>query len=545
MAICAAILISKLLVPGFIGMASNGDFGKVIGPLCIDGADHGANNFIFFQSDYVRGKEYCYTPPYYSSETGLAWLASSLERTFSDPMRLDIRWIGAIHLLLFLGLYFLVLVLLRPLRPGFRFAMSVVALWIFADAGLIAYLNSFFTDAPALLGGLAALVLALLLAPPAKIRPLPLILFGCSSLAFVLSKAQHGLLGVVVTGFLLYLAFRETRRSMRAAQCSLAALVLAATVWMLTSTPGSYTAQARFNLIFFYLVPHSPTPAQDLVELGLEPGDVRYAGLTAYSPKGPMLDATWRTAFEARTSYGSLLGFYLRHPSRVLAKLRSDLWNEAPDRRVIYLSNYRKDAGKPAGARDPQFGSWSALRARLFRLWPAHILIWLALALCAPWVSIRAGISPLGRSLPWAISAIALLAITEYLTVSLADAIETDRHLLLFHVFTDLTIFLAAVLVCESWHTRALARSGSVEQAAQDDRPELRSGLHALSRLTNRSKQASQAVPPTRAQRSQVVFKPFSLGFRLNRPVSSLLQLPVEALGPHRPAFDFSLKARG
>ena len=545
MAICAVILISKLLLPGFIGMASNGDFGKVIGPLCVDGADHGANNFIFFQSDYVRGKEYCYTPPYYSSETALAWLASSLERTFSDPIRLDIRWMGAIHGLLFLGLYLLVLVLLRPLRPGFRFAMSAAALWIFADAGLIVYLNSFFTDAPAILGGLAALVLALLLGSAATIRALPLVLFGCASLAFVLSKAQHGLLGPVAAAFLLYLAYRETRRSMRAVQCSLAALVLAATVWMFASTPGSYTAQARFNLIFFYLVPHSRTAAQDLLELGLEPGDVRYAGLTAYSPKGPMLDATWRTAFEARTSYGSLLGFYLRHPSRVLAKLRSDLWNEAPNRRVIYLSNYRRDAGRPAGARDPQFGSWSALRARLFRWWPAHILIWLALALCAPWLSVRAGTSSLGRSLPWAISAIALLAITEYLTVSLADAIETDRHLLLFHVFTDLTIFLAAVLLCESWPTRALDRSGSVDQAAQDNRPELRSGLHALSLLTDQAQQAAQAVPPTRAQRSQVFFKPFSLGFGLNRPVRALLQLPVEVLRPDCPVLDFSLKARG
>ena len=37
--LCAGILAWKLLLPGFIGMADNGDFGKVAGPLCLASAE--------------------------------------------------------------------------------------------------------------------------------------------------------------------------------------------------------------------------------------------------------------------------------------------------------------------------------------------------------------------------------------------------------------------------------------------------------------------------------------------------------------------------
>jgi len=468
LSLCAAILVWKLLLPGFVGMASNGDFGKVIGALCIDGADHSANNFVFFQSEYLRGSEYCFPPPYYSSETGLAWVASSLARLLSDPVRFDIRWMGTIHSLLFLGFYSAVLVLLRPFRAVARVAMSLAALWIFADIGLVAYLNSFFTDTAAILGGLAVVVLAVQLSMASRIKFPLLVLFGASVLLFAGSKAQHALQGLAAVVFLLWLAVRQNETTVRLAVSSIGLIVLAAVIWIIATTPGSYTAQARFNLIFFYLLPHSKTPAQDLVELGLDPSDARYSGLTAYSPASPMnaKDTSWRTAFYARTSYGRVLTFYVRHPDRALAKLRSDLWNEAPNRRVVYLSNYRRQAGKPAGARDPRFGSWSALRTRLFRWWPAHVLLWLALALCAPFFCLKAPMSALARSLTWTISIGAAVAVAEFVSVSLADAIETDRHLLLFHVFTDATIFLAMLLVCALWSPRLAAHISAREHVA-------------------------------------------------------------------------------
>ena len=443
LSLCAGILIWKLLLPGFIGMANNGDFGKVIGPLSMDGADHGADNFIFFESDYVRGPQYYLGAPYFSSETALAWVASSVERVFGESARLDIRWMGALHILLFLGFYFSILLLVGPLAPPGRIALSLAALWIFADTGLIAYFNSFFTDTAAILGGLTAVILALHLSRPGGIGLAPLTLFALTALLFVGSKAQHGVLGVAAGAFAFWLA---RNRAFRLEACVMAVVVLSAMAWMVASTPSYYTAQARFNLIFFWLIPNSNTPQRDLLELGLSAPDARYSGMTSYSSMTPMNDAGFRDYFSRRTSYGRVLTFYLRHPDRPLSKLLSDLRKEAPNRRVVYLSNFRRDYGRPAGARDPRLGSWSALRTRLFRWWPLHILFWLAAAICLPLFFTRSEPTRSLRPLAWTISVVALLAIAEFLTVSLTDACETDRHLTMFHMFTDMTMFLGLVL---------------------------------------------------------------------------------------------------
>jgi hypothetical protein len=40
-------------------MANNGDFPKVAGRLCIGDADKGADNFVYFKSDYLRDPRFC------------------------------------------------------------------------------------------------------------------------------------------------------------------------------------------------------------------------------------------------------------------------------------------------------------------------------------------------------------------------------------------------------------------------------------------------------------------------------------------------------
>lgn len=462
--LCAAILIWKLLLPGFIGMANNGDFGKVIGPLSMDGADRGADNFIFFESDYVRAPQYYLGAPYFSSETTLAWAASSVQRLLGDPARFDIRWMGALHILLFLGFYFSLLILLRPLAAPARILLSVAALWIFADSGLIAYLNSFFTDTAAILGGLTAVILALHLSIAPRPGLVTLTLFGLAALLFVVSKAQHGVPGVVAVAFAFWLARRTPEPRLRLAAYAVGLAILSASVWIVAGTPSYYTAQARFNLIFFWLLPNSTTPSQDLLELGLSPAVIRYSGMTSYSSMTPMNDAGFRDYFASRTSHSGVLRFYLRHPGRPLSKLTADLWKEAPNRRVAYLSNYRREYGRPAGARDPRLASWSALRTWLFRCWPPHILMWLAAAISlAPFLG-RNAHSRFHRSLAGAISIIALIALAEFLTVSLVDACETDRHLTMFHIFTDVTMFLALMLAAGAFQRRPGLAYGSEMQ---------------------------------------------------------------------------------
>ena len=70
-AACAVCLAAQLLFPGYIGIANNGDFGKVYGWLCL--APRGPEtNFVYFQPDYVWSARNYWNSPYHSSESALA-----------------------------------------------------------------------------------------------------------------------------------------------------------------------------------------------------------------------------------------------------------------------------------------------------------------------------------------------------------------------------------------------------------------------------------------------------------------------------------------
>jgi hypothetical protein len=441
--VCAGILVWKLFLPGFIGMADNSDFGKVAGPLCLASAEPEGENF--FHPLYLRGKQNYYNPHVPTSERWLAWLASTLEQTVGDRTRFDIRWLGAIHSLIFLAFYYSVLMLLRPLSGIARFTLSLLALWIFADIGLIAYFNSFYSDVPAALGGLATALLAVHLLAARRLAPGALLLFGLAALLLITSKAQHGVFGPIPAGLAFLFGWRATGRRTRATGLLVGVALLAATAWILGSTPASYEAQARFNLIFFKIAQNSASPARDLAELGLGAGDARYIGMHSFMPDTPMKNPAWVESFRVRSTYGHVLRFYLRHPSRALAILRADLEDQTWQRRVLGLSNFQRQSGRPEGASATSLGSWSALRTWASRVWPAHILVWLALLLpAALWLAIRDA-SRWRRALAWTILAASLVALGEFGIASLADACETPRHLLMFHVFTDVSMFLSLV----------------------------------------------------------------------------------------------------
>ena len=92
----AACLAVQVLLPGFIGIANNGDFGKVYGWLCL--APYPAEtNFIHFQPDYIWSARNYWNSPYHTSESALAWLATRIAGATHEGAVFDIRWLGTIH----------------------------------------------------------------------------------------------------------------------------------------------------------------------------------------------------------------------------------------------------------------------------------------------------------------------------------------------------------------------------------------------------------------------------------------------------------------
>ena len=161
-AVCGAICGFQLFVPPYIGLANNGDFAKVFGRFACAPPDGTARNFRYFVSDYEFNPKYLWESEVQSSENMLAGIPILLAKASGAPA-FNIRWLGALHLVLFLCAYYFLLMYLRRFGRGLQFAIGGFALLLFTDVAYVSYFNSFFNDTAAMLGLLLMVPLALLL----------------------------------------------------------------------------------------------------------------------------------------------------------------------------------------------------------------------------------------------------------------------------------------------------------------------------------------------------------------------------------------------
>jgi hypothetical protein len=426
----AACLVVQVLLPGFIGIANNGDFGKVYAWLCL--APRGAEtNFTYFQPDYVWSARNYWDSPYHSSERTLAYLATRMAGATHEGAAFDIRWLGALHAALFLAAFGILLAALGGRGWRVLAASAALPLIVFTDVCYTAYLNSFYMDAAALCGLLLMAAAALWMIWSPAPRAAPLAAFTVAALLFVTSKAQHAVWMALPGALPIACGVRWNMR-WRAAAWSAALAVLLAGAAMLGSIDAAYRGQALFNVLFFRLAP----AGADLAPLGVSHEELRYRGMHAYMPGVPAADRAWAGEFARRTGTARLLRWYARHPGTALGFLAETLRQGAPEMRPVNLGNFRVEDGRAAGAKTQRFALWSNFRAWLLRRWPWHLPVWYVVFLAG----CLASRSPAG----WVAMGVAALGLGEFALAALGDSLDAGRHLFLFQAATDLTICFAA-----------------------------------------------------------------------------------------------------
>ena len=428
----AALLAFQVLAPPFVGIANNGDFGKIAGHLSLQAPDEGASNFIYFQPDYVHTARNYWKSPYASSEIVLVWVALHLSGATGEGDHFDIRWLGAVHGVIVLAAFAL---LLRQRRIG----VAVLAMLIFTDISYTAYLNSFYMDAAALCGLLLLAAAAVGIAGTKEPSPAQILLCAFAAILYLTSKTQHALWALLPAVLLAATGLRCKRPlTRRLAWVGAVGVLLAGGLLLATADPTN-RAQALFNKLFTQ-IGAAPDGAAMLQELGVQPEEMRYIGTHSFSPGSPAANRAWVEAFYNRTGFARLAGWYVRHPGRTLKILWATLATDAQTMRPENLSNFRREDGHPPGARSTRFALWSNFRAALLARWPWHMVLWYA-------VFIGGAIGVLGspRSrVAWIGLGVAALGLGEFAAAALADCMETARHLFLFHACSDLTFCFAA-----------------------------------------------------------------------------------------------------
>ena len=191
-AAAAAIVGYQIFLPPVVGLANNGDFGKIIGPFSLTGPAADENGWADTRWELNPAKKYL--SGFYSSEHLFMAAAVGVNCVLSKDSSFDLRAIGLVHAAIFLWAFYLLWTLLVDSRAAVRIGTLGAALFCFSDVMYVSYLNSFYMD--------VAAWLFLLLAALFYLRSMRwggaanALGFAVCSVIVTTSKSQHAVLAL-------------------------------------------------------------------------------------------------------------------------------------------------------------------------------------------------------------------------------------------------------------------------------------------------------------------------------------------------------------
>jgi hypothetical protein len=440
------LVIGLIMVPPVIGVADNGDFGRV---LTVSGLRvlHPELSYdeLYFNYAYSRfGYGAHMAGGYVSTHVILIALAGWIGRLVNGEV-FDIRVLGAGYAALFA---MAVALLVRHLpsassRKGtfmLTAGSAVVILFVFGDIGYTAYFQSFFGEPYAYIAMLLMLAAALSLSAAAEPNGKLLALFAAAAIAVATSKIQNAPLGFAFA----LLAWRMTglrsdRRWQRQVWTVVGVLIVISAL-MIVVAPNRLKHTNLYQSIFYGVLKDSPNVARDMKELGIPDKYAALAG-TNYFQKDtviPQSDPVLHREVLERLSHRDIVAYYLRHPSRFVQKLDKAAAN-AMYIRPAYLGNYDPSAGKPPRTLSDTFNGWSRFKTETMprRAW-MYVALFLAYCAALAWIWAKAASRRI-RLGAETLFVVALAGIFSWIIPLIGDG-EADlgKHLFMFNVCFDM-----------------------------------------------------------------------------------------------------------
>ncbi len=419
--IAAAILAAVLFVPPVIGLANNGDYGKVSLHYTLFSPNE--EEFYFAPQTHKFLPEKRWDSGFVTS-THLPVQAALLLHRLSGQADFDCRFLAAVYGALFL----LALGILQPcltnLPPLRRLLFSTALLLLLCDIAYTALFNTFFMDATALTGLLLAAAAWLRYERSQNLGWLGL--FTAAVLLAILAKAQHLPLALPLATL--------AASKLRPARLLSAVLILAGCFYGFRQIQEEYTPITIFNVAFYAILPLSDDKPKHLAELGFDESYTKWIGTHAYDRGSRVGEPEFYQELLRRSSQSKIAYFLATHPTITYAILLNRL-NEAAFVRPLNFGNYDRSAGRPPLAQSNAFALASSAKSWLFLGRP---LLLLAYALILGAIALRHPPSI-------ALAATTLLA---FAVGAFGDSLDVTRHLTLFNLLLDLlllTVFYAAL----------------------------------------------------------------------------------------------------
>jgi hypothetical protein len=454
----AAILCYQLMLPPVVGLADNGDFGKVLGRFNLWAKVH--KTYLFCDTVYEFHPDRHWVSDFYSTEIPLAAAAIALNSVLSKDGNFDLRAIGVVHSALFLLALWLLAPLLAQASRRMQVSICALVLLFYCDAMYVTGLNSFYMDEPTYLFLLLSVVFYLRAIH--WHRPADAVGLVVCTVLMTAAKTQHALLAfwiallLVVNGKLLWPGKARW-------PAAIAILPMAVALFMMTKAlPWDYAGFPVYNVTFTQILPHAKNPDRTMADLGLDTSYRQYIGKGAYWAGSGMDDPAFERAFSRRLSLGKLAMFYLRHPRDSWQTL-TDALNAAGRQRDF--GDFDVSAGHAPLAESRAFRWWSDVKRFAF-FQRGHRFLWTIVALSATLAALlylRRRVLP-----PGAVSGGYVLigmTFTELALSSLADSMDIVRHHLIFYALFDMVLLATvAVALAPTTRTSGIRKESSVRE---------------------------------------------------------------------------------
>lgn len=424
---CIFFIGFSLYGDGLVGLSDNGDFLRVMVPNRIHYGPNGRTPFAFqrYYTLTLKGNTpaqklwnmlFTLEEPYHTTQNifiKLSLLANTVYQAFTHQnyQSYDIFWLGFFYYLAYVGAIGVIINAIQTTRPVTRVITAILFILVFCDVGYVLYFHSFYGEPLQMVTFLwiAASVMGVLSSQRRK--PLFIVLFYGSVVFFAGAKYANIPQGMFLSACgLVFLGYYTRRRNpaqgpqsprtrlskirfldeerirkrswsyisgMRFLILSLFGLSLLICRLFYESVPNWMDEHTTYQSVFFGMLKDSPNPQADLEALGL-PGEYDVlAGTNAYMSEYPLdiQSEDFQRNFYDKVNKFDILGFYLKHPGRLVEKLQVSCKNSVHIR-PVYLGNYDSTYERPRLREE--IGLWSSLRTYLpFNSLPFILLVFI------------------------------------------------------------------------------------------------------------------------------------------------------------------------
>ena len=459
--LCAAAIISGfLLVRPIIGVADNGDFGRIMesAGLRYISQEQADRYFGFANREYAVGRSSLSKLVYLSSELILVELAKLLNAVvFCGRGIFDIRSLALIYSIVFLAaIYLLVRFGAGNGSPLSKWLLAGFLVFVFTDVGYISYFNSLYGEAVSLSFLLLAAGAAFCLARQKNPGIPVLLLFFIAAAFLTAAKAQNAPIGIIAALFVFRLYFLRKDPVWKRLSAAFSIMLAVVSAICYVSVPGCIKVCNKYQSVFYGILKDSPSPENDLGELGIRRDFAVLAGTHFFMENYPMdiKDPNFLEEIDININHFKIALYYARHPGRFIRKLRAA--SRKASTLMHGLGNFEKADGAGYGETAENLALWSRFKNMVIPnsltfftifyalhliAFPAHLAgkrkkdeksnrEWLRLEIC---------------------SFIALIGIAGFIVPIIGDG-EADliKHLFLFNACTDLLLVLGIARLPQS-----------------------------------------------------------------------------------------------